>query len=333
MNKNWKEVSSEVLKEIKKSKNILLHLHVGPDPDSIGSALAMFWFLKKLGKKVTVIRGDSELSESLTFLPGSKQIVKKNLFEVDLKKFDLFIILDSSSKEMISRKSEIIFPDNLKTIIIDHHKTNTKFANINLVEPKFSATSEVLFYLFKEWKVKIDKNIAANLYIGIYGDTGGFSYSNTTADTLKAIAELVTIYPDFSKLISAMRQNFSKEKIFFDSLALNSIETFFKDTVAISAISFKDLEKRGIKKTDTSANSIPNFLITVKDWVIGLTMIEKEPNKINISFRSKNNIDVSEIAQILGGGGHKLAAGAFLEMSLSQAKEKVIEAISKKYRP
>jgi bifunctional oligoribonuclease and PAP phosphatase NrnA len=333
MNKKWKEVSVEILKEIKKSKNILLHLHVNPDPDSIGSALAMFWFLKNLGKKVTLIRGDSDLSESLTFLPGAKQIVKKNFFEIDLKKFDLFIILDSASKEMISRKSEIIFPDNLKTIIIDHHKTNKKFADINLIEPKFSATSEALFYLFKEWKVKIDKNIASNLYIGIYGDTGGFSYSNTTPETLKAITELVKIYPNFSNLINALRQNFSKEKVFFDSLALNSIETFFQDTVAISTISFKDLNKKGIKKTDVSANNIPNLLITVKKWVIGLTLIEKDPNQISISFRSKNNIDVSEIAKILGGGGHKLAAGAFLEMPISQAKEKVIQAIFQKYQP
>ena len=313
---------------IEESQSILLHLHVKPDPDSIGSALAMYHALRGLGKKVTVIKGDSDLPEIFSYLPGFKEIVLKNYFEINLADFDLFIIQDSGSKEMISRKGEVIFPSSLKTLVIDHHKTNTKFADVNLVDTSYSATAEYLFDLFKEWGIEITKDIAASLYSGIYGDTGGFRYANTTTHTMEIVAKLTEIYPDFFKLIEALEYNQTKEKMYFDALALNSIETFFDGRVALSAVSFKDTESRGISREDTDGNTIASTLITVKEWEIGITLIEKAPNEISISFRSKNGYDVSLIANMLGGGGHKLASGARLSCSLEEAKEKVLSALT-----
>jgi phosphoesterase RecJ-like protein len=329
MKNNIDKHSSEILKEIKKSKNILLHLHVNPDPDSIGSALAMYWALKKLNKKVTIIRGQSKFPENLSFIPGTNKITLKNYHEIAIEKYDLFIILDSASKEMISNLQEVVFPKTLKTIIIDHHKTNKKYADINLVEEKSSSASEIVFDLLKKWKIKIDKNIAACVFMGIYGDTGGFSYSNTSPETFRKISEITKILPSFHNLISNLRLNHPKEKFLFDILALNKVETFFNDTVAISTVSFNELKSKNIKKEDLSASTIPSFLISVKNWQIGVTVIEKEPGHVSISFRSKNDIDVSKIASALGGGGHKMAAGAFLKnCKIGEAKQKVIEAIS-----
>lgn len=324
-------IKKDILQEIEKAQNILLHLHVKPDPDSIGSVLAMYHFLKKIGKNPIVIKGDTPFVENLAVLPGSDQIIHKNYFEIDLSKFDLFIILDSAEKNMISKMAEINFPENLKTIVIDHHITNSKYGNINLVEPGSSSTAELLFYLFEEWKVEINSEIAACLYLGIWGDTGSFRYSNTTEKTMKAVYEIVKIYPDFSKLISRLVNNNTKEKIFFDALALNSIESFFNDKVAISSVSFEKIQEKGITEADTASSIISNILISVKNWQIGVSLKEVKPNEIAISFRSKNDIDVSIIAQELGGGGHKAAAGAFLKLPIDQAKKEILLAIDKYY--
>jgi phosphoesterase RecJ-like protein len=323
----FKLKANEIFEGIKKAENILLHLHVKPDPDSIGSALAMYWALSDMGKNVTVIKGDTPFVESLAFLPGAEKIIHKNYFEIDLSQFDTFIILDSGSKEMISREGEIIFPENLNTIVIDHHKTNSNYGKLNLVDIESSATAELLFHLFKIWDIKITKDIAANLYIGIFGDTGSFSYSNTTANTLKAVAELVEIYPGFRNLIESLDYSHGRGKIDFEALALNSIETFFDNRVVMSSVSYEKIREKNIDQGYITSGTIPGILIKVKDWKIGVSLTEKNPQKINISFRSKENIDVSKMAELLGGGGHAPAAGAFLEMSLDEAKQKVIEAI------
>jgi len=313
---------------IKNAKSVLLHLHVKPDPDSIGSALAMYHALKGVGKNVTVIKGDSTLPESFSFIPGFKDIVLKNYFEINLNDFDLFIIQDSGSESMISRKGEIVFPDYLKTIVIDHHKTNTKFGDINYVDSSYSAVAEYLFDLFKEWGIEITKDIAQCLYIGIYGDTGGFRYVTTTTRTMGIIAELARIYPEFPKSIEALEYNNQKEKIYFDAIALGLVETFFDGKVALSCIPFKTMEEKGVTREMSDNNIVAGMLLTVKDWEITGTLIEKAPEEISISFRSKNNKDVSEVAVSLGGGGHKPASGATLWCSLDEAKKKVLEALT-----
>jgi bifunctional oligoribonuclease and PAP phosphatase NrnA len=319
--------SKEAFELIQNSEKILLHLHVKPDKDSIGSALATYHALRSIGKDVTVIKGDSELPKSFSFIPGYNDIVLKNYFEIDLDDFDLFIIQDSGSKELISQKGEVVFPSNLKTLVIDHHSSNIGYADINIIEPSYSAVSELLFELFTEWNIKVDTNIAACLFVGIYGDTGGFIYASTTIRTMKTVAQLTEIYPEFLDLIHEMEYNLSKEEIIFEGIALSSIETYFNDEVAISTIPYQVVQKLNIKREDLDNNKVASHLVKAKEWEIGITMIEKEPNVIGISFRSRGIKDVSKIALKVGGGGHKAAAGATMKMSLDDARKKVLEAI------
>jgi len=309
------------------SHSILLHLHPKPDLDSLGSALATFHALSSIGKKVTIIQGDSVLPEAFSFMPGYEHVVRKNFFEINLTDFDLFIIQDASSKEMISRKGEVVFPPHLKTIVIDHHKTNTRYGDINLVDTTYAATCEYLFDIFTEWGIVITKDIAQCLFAGIFTDTGGFKYSSTTIRTLKIITALAEIYPDFPKIINSIENNNSKSNIYFNVLALSSIETYFNDTVAISSVSFEAQQLKQITREDSNNNTIANTLITVKQWGIGVTLIEKAPNEVSVSLRSKEK-DISFVSQKLGGGGHAMAAGTVLKMSLEEAKKKVIEALS-----
>jgi bifunctional oligoribonuclease and PAP phosphatase NrnA len=311
---------------IKNAKHVLLHLHPKPDPDSVGSALATYHALRSIGKEVTVIKGDSELSPIFSFLPGYNEIVKKNFFEIDLADFDLFIIQDSASTQLISRKGEVVFPPHLRTLVIDHHITNTKFAETNLVDASYSATAEYLFDLFTEWGISIDTNIAQCLYVGIYGDTGGFKYPNTTLRTMRIVGKLAEIYPNFSELITKLETNNPPEKIYFDALALSNIEVV-DSHIAISCVSYAQLQEKGITAEQIDNNTVASTLVTVAQWKVGITLIEKEPNKVAVSFRSKDGTDVSAFAQALGGGGHKPAAGAYVSGSLEEVKKKVLSVI------
>jgi phosphoesterase RecJ-like protein len=317
---------AEAFALIQASQHILLHLHPKPDLDSIGSALATYHALRGLGKNVTVMEGDSKLPEGFSSLPGYEAIVHKNYFEIDLGEYDLFIIQDSGSKQLVSRKGEVIFPDTLKTLVIDHHVTNNRYAGLNLVDASYAATSEFLYDLFEAWGIPLTAEIAACLFAGIYGDTGGFKYSSTTSRTLKIGSVLADHYPEFARMISAIENSNSKGKLYFDALALNAIESFLNDTVAISAVSYEEMQKRNITREDSDNSTVANMLLTVKQWKVAVTLIEKLPGEVQISIRSKEK-DISRVAERLGGGGHLLAGGALLLMSLDEAKKKVKSAL------
>ncbi len=328
-----KEKAPQILAEIKKAKNILLHCHPSPDPDSVGSALAMKFAIEQLGKKVTVIKGDSEIPQAFHHFPGAKSIESKNFFEADLTKFDLFIVQDSASLEMISRRGEVKFPASLKVIVIDHHKTNLGFGSINLIDASYPATAQILFDLFQEWDIKITPEIAPNIFMGMYTDTGGFKYSGTSERTFLIAAELIKIIPNFSKLISDMENTNTPEYMAFHGKALSSIETFLNNKVAIATVPNAFLKEKNISSADSSAGSISSILRTVASWDIVVGLVEVEPNKCKTSFRSHDPdiIDVSKIAAALGGGGHKVAAGASIDMPPSDAKKAIVTKIKELY--
>ncbi|HEY4504120.1 MAG TPA: bifunctional oligoribonuclease/PAP phosphatase NrnA [Candidatus Paceibacterota bacterium] len=325
-------VSVEIKREIDKAKSIILHCHPSPDPDSVGSVLAMKFGLEQLGKKVTAIQGDSEIPNAFMHFPGAGDIVKKNFGQIDLRDFDLFIILDASSPEMISQIKIPTFPLSIRTIVIDHHATNKSYADINLIDISSPATALILFQLFRAWKINITPEIATNLFVGIYTDTGGFRYSPTDyADyrVLQSASELAKIAPDFTKTIFIMENSNKKESVYFQALALNSIKTFHNENLVISFVSNKELKNKNINDDSIAVHSISNILKSVVGWNIAVSMIEREPNIVKISCRTRDSqkYDVSKLASALGGGGHKVAAGATLLMPLDSAVKKVVETV------
>lgn len=331
MTKNVQEIAPQILEKVKNAKHVLLHCHPSPDPDSVGSALAMKFAIESLGKKATVIRGDSEIPQAFEKFPGIGDIVAKNYFEIDLSDFDLFIIQDSGSLDMISRKGEMHFPENLETIVIDHHVSNLKFAKLNLVDAAYPATCQILFDLFSEWGIAMNRNIAANLIVGMFTDTGGFKYASTTSDTFVAAAVCAKVAPDYTDIIFTMENSNTPQSILFRGLALNSIETFLSGHVAFASVTQKDIVSKGVRREDMQTGAISSILKSVKGWDVGICAIEEEVGKFKLSFRTRDpeKFNVSEIAVALGGGGHKAAAGAVIEGTLEEVKEKVIAVLVK----
>lgn len=332
---NIKTTSRKIWKEIDRSKNILLHLHPGIDGDSVGASLALYHVLKKMRKQVTIISGDSPLSLKFANIPGAKNIIDKNFFQLDLSKFDLFIIQDSSSLHQISRNAPIIFPKNLKTITIDHHISNQKFADINLVIPKATSTCQVLYELFQFKKIKITKNIAACLFIGIYTDTGAFKYFNPTYKTFDIASKLTRIYPKFTQLIFNIENNDHPDYIKLVSLLLGSVENYFSDHIAIASLSNQQIKDNNLNLGIVNNYSIvTNMLKGVIGWDIALTLVEIKPGLVKVNFRTRDSktFNLAKIASKTGsGGGHRAAAGATIKKSLPEAKKELLKIIKKLY--
>jgi phosphoesterase RecJ-like protein len=328
------KTAPKILAAIKAANNILLHCHPSPDPDSVGSALAMKFALEGMGKKATLIRGDSEIPQAFMHFPGASKIVPKNFFEVDLKEFDLFIIQDTSSLDRVSRLGEMKIPSSLPTVVIDHHISKHGFGTlVNLVDASYPATALILYDLFKIWKIKITPDMAGDLFIGAYTDTGGFKYESVTSKVLTVASELAKIYPAFSKLITTMENSRRPEEIISLGLLLSHIKTFLNEHFAIASISSTDLATSGLTSDEAGTSWVASLLKSVVGWDISACCVEVSTGVIKTSFRTRDaeKYDVSKLAIALGGGGHKAAAGATLTMPLSEAIEKIVATAKEIY--
>lgn len=321
------------MQSIARANHILLNCHTGTDADSVGSSLAMHYYLNFLGKKVTHFSGDVDIPEYLKKLPGAKMIENKGWFDLDLTKFDLFIALDTASLNQISKLNEVVLPSKLKTIVIDHHASNPGFGTINYIENDSAAACQTLFWLFKKWEVEVTKDMAACLFAGMYTDSGGFKYELVSTKTLEAAAELVSINPDFYKVIAEMENTRLPADITFQALALSNIEHYFKDKVALAIVTNKQLKKSGIPENFSGGAEISNFIKSVIGWEIGISMIERKPGVFALSFRTRDAqvYDLTKVTGLLGGGGHRAAAGAQIQKPLTEAKNALLDALKKSY--
>jgi len=323
---------NEAFEVIKSSKNILLHLHPGSDGDSIGSTLALFHYLKSIKKSVTLISGDSPVPYNLSFLPGADQITKASITDIDLKKFDCFIVADSSDAGQISKNTKVVFPKNQKVIVIDHHATNTAFGNINLIDTASPATCQIVYQFFEANRCEISPKIAACLMVGIYTDSGGFKYDHTTSETFTVASRLAKIYPDFHKLIFEVENNDSASNLILIGQLLKQIDN--DNHLAMASVNYKDLKKLKLENDVSVNGQIANMLKSVVGWDIGISLTEVEYHHILASFRTRDpeKYNVGAIAKATGfGGGHKAAAGALYPFSMTKTKKIIKEAIAKLY--
>ena len=306
-----------LLKLIKTNKKFLIVSHISPEGDAIGSSIALALGLEKMGKSVYVLNRDP-VPDILKFLPSAKIVTRK----IPSGKFDVMFIVDCPNMERTGLK-------NLRakiTVTIDHHLLLSQVIpkqSLNLIDPKASATGELVYKLLHSLHVTIDKAIATNLYTAILTDTGGFRYSNTTPESLKIASRLVAAGADPWEITKEVYENFSFNRLRLVSLCLPTIEKKGKIT---SITVTRDM----FKKTKTSiedTESIVDFPRQIKGSEVALLFREDRKNLYKISFRSKGKVNVAKIAKTFGGGGHANAAGCKLTGSLTEVKGNIFKAV------
>jgi len=320
---NYKE-SVEILKEIKKAKSILVNCHRSPDPDSVGSALAMQRVLTNLGKTAKVIYPGEELQKHLSFLNGFEKIELVDFSTFDFSKYDLFIVLDSSSWYMVSGNKEIPLP-KIPMFVIDHHLTNEKYGKINLVDEKVTSTGELLYKVFEDWETRIDDKTASSLLTGIIGDTGVFRYPGKNWPTLDVAGKLMKAGADKDMIVFNLYSSSDISLVKFWGEVLRRMELDKEHKFVWCAIPYeKYLELQSMKLGRESAAG--QFLAIVNGTDFGILMVEDKKDSLSISLRSRTGFDTTRIALALGGGGHIYASGAKIEgMGFNQAVDKVLE--------
>ena len=302
----------ETAEKLKSAEKILLTAHINPDGDAIGSTLAMLQILRAIGKNVSAYI-DDKIPKNFLTMPCVEEI--KRPAEGEKISADLLVVLDTS----IDRTGKVIDITDAPILNIDHHVTN-KGENIYLYdEPTAAATCEIIFKLCEELGANITKEIAICLYSGLATDTGFFNYSNTKPATFRAAASLVEcgVQPN---LIAEKFEERTFRELKVMSAALQTTKLFFGGKVVGMFI-----DEELFKQTDTTEGFID--LIRVIDSVdVAFVLTCREKNLCRVSMRSKT-VNVAEIANKLGGGGHIRAAGCTIQKNFSEAKNILVHAI------
>lgn len=287
---------TQIWNKIEASESIVLISHIDPDGDALGSSLSLYTVLKKRGKKVCVVNVSS-LAHYLDFLPNFNK-VKQAL----PKSFDLMISFDCGSFDRLGIDKKEGFLIN-----IDHHISNTLYGDIDLIESAAS-TSQVVYNLLEANNIEIDKEAAECIYTALVTDTGNFQYESVTARVFEIAKNLVECGVEPSYISQMLFERDPLSRLRFTAKALDSVELKLEGKLGFVTVTRQLLNETGAKKEDTDGivNTVRK-LATVEVAV----MLREEETGIKVSFRSKTYVNVSDIAQKHGGGGHIRASGAF----------------------
>lgn len=305
-----------ILEEIKKAETIVVLTHENPDGDAIGSSLAMYMALKKMGKNPDLII--PELPRMYNFMPCADEIKKEGKEE-----YDLAIAVDSATIKMLNGWSNYFENSKLK-IVIDHHSSNTMYGDINFVNPDAPACAQILIHIIEYLGVKIDKEIGTCILTGIITDTGGFQYQSTTAETFEFASELLNKGVNVSNIYKRVMNTKTKSNFELRKRAIDRMEFYEDGKIAVTYTTKQDIEDVNAESGDHEGIVEEGRAIEGVEVAIYLRETDKG---FKVSLRSNDYVNVSDVCMMFGGGGHFHAAGCTIAQNLEQVKEKMINQV------
>ncbi len=291
----------------------MIFCHARPDGDTLSSAFSLKYALNKLGIVADVVCQDTvpEKFYPLGYFTFSEQT---------LDKYDASISVDCASEQMIGSLYSR-YTKNALTINIDHHISNTRYAKYNFVKDE-CANAVNVYNLIVELNVEIDEKLADMLYVGIMTDSGNFTQSNTDATSLFVASELMkkgaNPYRTYDILFKS--QSYERSKLYLDTM--QKMRFYHDGKLAIIYVMQADLDKYNLKKEVTEG--FVTYPLTISGVEVAVSILQKSDKSFKISFRSKNHVDVNEIALLYGGGGHKMASGAVINGYFEDVIDKLV---------
>jgi phosphoesterase recJ domain protein len=312
----------QILKCIKKSKNIVIVTHENPDGDAVGSSLAMYHALKGLKKNVDIII--PEYAKCFNELPGIDEVIK----ESD-KVYDLAISLDAATDKLLNVWVKY-FREADQRIVIDHHSTNTMFGDINYVDLSAPACAQVVYMLIKHYRWKITPEIGTCIMAGIITDTGGFQYSGVSRDTFNIAAELLDAGVNISKVYKKVFDTKTKSSFELRRIALDRMEFLEDDKIAFTYITNED--ERKVNAGVGDYEGIVSEGRSIEGVEVSIFLHELKDGEFKISLRSNAYVNVSDVCIMFGGGGHIRAAGAKMTADPLVIRDKVVNEVKRQLK-
>lgn len=321
---------SEIICALNTAQSFVITAHVSPDGDASCSSLALALLLRSQGKSVRLAIPMNDLGAPGILRPFAEF---KNSCD-PIEKPDCLVCLDSATVPRIAIPELRDKVGTWPTINIDHHSTNTRYGTLNYVIDDYSSTGEIIFDIAKTAGWTIDRDIAEALWVAIVTDTGRFSYSCTRPSTLRCAAELLECGARVPWLNDELFCIVDKKEIEINRRAANTLETWFGGKVASISLTENDYAETGCTKASTE--NFSNIPRSVRGSVLAIFFYRLPGDtKTHLSIRARAPYSACALAMNFGGGGHELAAGATVDMSILEAKavvRKFLETVFAKER-
>lgn len=310
----------EILKEIKEAESIVILTHESPDGDAIGGSLAVKLMIEELGKKVDVMI--PEYPRMFEFLPSANEIKTDS----EIKNYALAISVDCANFKRMAKNE--YFENAKKTIVIDHHGSNNMYGDLNYVNPASPACCEILVSMAEYFDIPITKEIGTCIMTGMITDTGGFRYMGVTPDTFEYTAELLRLGVDIPAIYKRTMGTKTKANFELTKRVIDRMELLEEGRVAFTYMNAQD--ELEVKAEPGDHEGLVNIGKDIEGVLVSILLRQKDnENAYKVSLRSEDGINVSDICLLFGGGGHSRAAGALIQGTVEQVKEKLMKEIKK----
>lgn len=321
-----KLLEKELYKLITDAKQLAIVIHVNPDGDAMGSALAMLEFVGSCGIKSQVF-SPTKITTTLDWMPYRDKVA---VFDSDnqeqlqfLTDVDTVLFVDHSVEKQSGGIYEYLSLSEKKSAFIDHHPYPSLLADIGYSQVNSAAACCVVYELLKSWEVPMTKSMATCLFTGICTDTGNFKYGNNLEQAFRIASELMQLGIDRQKIIDALFYSEREDSLRLLGYVLSEKMHLVSKEVAYISLSAQELKDNNEQQGDT--DNIVNYPLAIKTVEVSAIFIERE-DCIKISFRSKGQRDVSELARkYFNGGGHRNASGGRFYGNMNDAINEYIK--------
>ncbi len=312
----------DFIKAVDSSETIAIISHQNPDGDTCGSALALYRALNLYAKKNVYLFCDSNIKDSLKVLYGSE-----NYNKCEVNKCDLAIACDCADMDRMGKYYDFFIKSKI-SVNIDHHKTNSRYGKINIIEPGISATCEVMYKIIKALDAKkpcLDDKVAKLLYSGLVTDSGGFTFSSVSSQTHLVASELIKYDFSASEVCERFLKSVPMNTFLLRARVLSKAKFF--ENGKIGLIVFSEEDFKSTSTTPENTEGAINFIrdIAGVEIAVSITQTEK-PNNYKISVRTSDNVDATKIVGFFGGGGHKNASGCRVSGFFEDVKDRLLKA-------
>ena len=313
--------------DITKDHNkFLVTSHIRPDCDALGSELGMAMILEALGKDVIIVNGDAT-PPNLAFIDPQHRIKKlgQDVQAADLDDIDVLIVLDTSAWAQLGPMSDVIRTTKAKKLLVDHHVSGDDIGAELFKDTTAEATGRLVLEAAEHLGVTVTPEIAAPLFAAIATDTGWFRFSSVDSVTYRAVARLVDAGVRPCDIYGELYERDTLGRLRLRGLILSRVESELDGRLVHTYVLKEDFTRTGALPSDTE--DVINMTLAITGTEVAVIMVEQSSGGFKLSFRSRCELDCSQIAEQFGGGGHKAAAGAFIKGSLDQVRPKVLDVV------
>lgn len=324
------DLVQEMIDALAACRRVLITTHVNPDGDALGTTAAMAVGLERNGIEAEcLLLSPPPAKYEFVYADANVKWHEHGQVEVPtlLGNADALLVCDTGTWSQLPGLRDAVKLFGGRKLVLDHHVTQEDWADLKLVDTQAGAAAEIALELLKRWGVSIDATLAQPAYVALATDTGWFAYSNTSARTMRLAAECLDAGVDPNAIYQRLYQSERSRRMRLHALGYGSLELLADEQLAVMQVRTEDFRSTGTRMPATE--DLVNWPMAIGAVELSIFLAEDpdspDGRPVKLSFRSKGRVDVANLAEQFGGGGHPRAAGARLDSPLEEARRRVIE--------